>query len=243
MDERIAALRRILDESNYTVALCGSGMMTEGGVTGIKAPERAYEIEKKYGASPEYIFTSAYYNTRPEKFFNFYKEEILKHIPEPAAGSYVMARMGGAGKHQGNINANGYNQAIRGGCEHVINLHGSVFENQCPHCGELYTVDDMLNAKGIPSCRVCNSTIRPKVSLFGEMVDSRIMTRTTEEVEKAEVLLLLGTTLRSDVFSNYFRYFHGKYLVAIHRRPHYSDAKADMVIIDEPGHVLEQLGY
>ena len=84
MDERIAALRRILDESNYTVALCGSGMMTEGGVTGIKAPERAYEIEKKYGASPEYIFTSAYYNTRPEKFFNFYKEEILKHIPEAA---------------------------------------------------------------------------------------------------------------------------------------------------------------
>ena len=45
------------------------------------------------------------------------------------------------------------------------------------------------------------------------------------------------------VFSNYFRYFHGKYLVAIHRTPHYSDAKADMVIIDEPGHVLEQLGY
>ena len=156
MDERIAALRRILDESNYTVALCGSGMMTEGGVTGIKAPERAYEIEKKYGASPEYIFTSAYYNTRPEKFFNFYKEEILKHIPEPTAGSYVMARMEAAGKLQCIITANVYNQAIRGGCEHVINLHGSVFENQCPHCGELYTVDDMLNAKGIPSCRAAD---------------------------------------------------------------------------------------
>ena len=243
MDQRIAALRRILDESNYTVALCGSGMMTEGGVRGIKDPERAYEIEKKYGASPEYIFTSAYYNTRPEKFFHFYKEEILKHIPDPAPGSYAMARMEAAGKLQCVITANVYNQAIRGGCEHVINLHGTVFENQCPHCGEIYTVEDMLNAKGIPSCRVCNTTIRPKVSLFGEMVDSRIMTRTTEEIEKAEVLLLLGTTLRSDVFSNYLRYFHGKYLVAIHRTPHYSDGKADMVIIDEPGHILEQLGY
>ena len=31
MEERIATLRRILDESSYTVALCGSGMMEEGG--------------------------------------------------------------------------------------------------------------------------------------------------------------------------------------------------------------------
>lgn len=76
MDERIAALRRILDESNYTVALCGSGMMTEGGVTGIKAPERAYEIEKKYGASPEYIFTSAYYNTGRKSFSIFIKKRF-----------------------------------------------------------------------------------------------------------------------------------------------------------------------
>ena len=35
---------------------------------------------------------------------------------------------------------------------------------------------------------------------WGEMVDSRIMTRTTEEIEKAEVLLLLGTTMQSEVF-------------------------------------------
>lgn len=243
MDERIAALKRILDQSNYTVALCGSGMMTEGGVVGIKNPDRAYEIEKAYGASPEYIFTSAYYNTRPEKFFHFYKEEILKHIPDPAPGSYAMARMEKAGKLQCIITANVYNQAIRGGCENVINLHGSVFENQCPRCGELYTVEDMIRAKGIPSCRVCNATIRPKVSLFGEMVDSRIMTRTTEEIEKADVVLLLGTTLRSEVFSNYIKYFHGRYLVTIHRTSHYSDDKADLAIIDEPGRVLEQLGY
>ena len=243
MKEKIAVLKRMLDESNYTAALCGAGMLTDGGVRGIKNPDRAYAIERAYGASPEYIFTSAYYNTRPEQFFHFYKEEVLRYIPDPGLGSYAMARMEQAGKLQCVITANVFNQAIRGGCEHVINLHGTVYENQCPRCGELYTVEDILEMKGIPCCRVCNATIRPKVSLFGEMVDSRIMTRTTEEIEKAEVLLLVGTTLRSETFSNYLKYFHGKYLAVLHRTPHYSDEKADLTLIGEPGQILSQLGY
>ena len=53
MKEKIAVLKRMLDESNYTAALCGSGMLTDGGVRGIKNPDRAYAIERAYGASPE----------------------------------------------------------------------------------------------------------------------------------------------------------------------------------------------
>lgn len=46
MDDRIAILRRILDESSYTVALCGSGMMEEGGFVGVKYADKAYDIER-----------------------------------------------------------------------------------------------------------------------------------------------------------------------------------------------------
>jgi len=83
VDDRIAILRRILDESSYTVALCGSGMMEEGGFVGVKYADKAYDIEKKYGHSPEEIFTSAFYHTRPKQFFDFYKEEMIINAPEP----------------------------------------------------------------------------------------------------------------------------------------------------------------
>ena len=43
--------------------------------------------------------------------------------------------------------------------------------------------------------------IRPGTSLYGEMVDSSIMSRTTEEIARADVLLVLGTSLRSEVYS------------------------------------------
>lgn len=243
MEESIRILKKILDKSSYTVAFCGSGMMEESGFIGIKKPERAYAIEQKYGASPEEIFSSAYYNTRVNSFYEFYKNELLAHIPEPGPSSFAMAAMEQAGRLQCIITSNVFEQEQRGGCENVINLHGTVFENHCPHCGELYTVEDLMKAKKTPCCRVCNTVIRPGVSLFGEMVDSRIMTRTTEEIERAEVLLILGSTLKSDVFSHYIRYFGGTSLIIIHKTAHYMDEKADMTILDEPKNVLCKLGY
>lgn len=66
LGDKISQLKEILDQSKYTVALCGSGMMEEGEALAIKKQERAYEIEEKYGYSSEELFTSAFYNTRPE---------------------------------------------------------------------------------------------------------------------------------------------------------------------------------
>ncbi|MCI7812741.1 MAG: Sir2 family NAD-dependent protein deacetylase [Lachnospiraceae bacterium] len=243
MEKKVAMLKRILEESKYTVALWGSGMLEEAGRRSIKHQERAYEIEKKYHDSPEDLFSSVYYSTRPEKFFEFYKNEILGDIPSPTSSGSALAAMEKAGKLQCVITSNIYDQPRRAGCSHVINLRGSVYKNRCTRCEKEYPVEYILDAKGIPFCENCKGAIRPQVSLFGEMVDARLMRDTTLEVERAEVLLVLGATLQSEVFANYIRYFNGKYLVVIHQRPHHSDDTADLVIIDEPKNVLGQLGY
>ena len=242
MNENISLLKNALENSSYTVALCGSEVTEESGFVGIKKPERAYEIERIYGDSPEDIFTSVYYNTRPAKFYQFYEKEILSQIPEPAGSSYALAAMERAGRLQCVITTNIFEQEQRAGCENVIELHGSVFKNRCPRCGEYYAVEDMRRGGAIPQCRVCGAVIRPLVSLYGEMVDSRIMTRTTEEIGKAEVLLLIGTTLQSEVFSNYVRYFGGKTLAVIHRTEHFSDKRTKHVLLADPGQILGQIG-
>ena len=135
MDRKIDMLKRILDESKYTVALCGSGIMEEAGFVGLKNQNRAYEIEKKYNDSPEEIFTSVYYTTRPEKFFEFYKKELLEGLPGPTESGAALAAMEREGKLQYMITANIYEQGQRAGCHNVINLHGSVYKNKCLHCG------------------------------------------------------------------------------------------------------------
>ncbi len=243
MRGKIERLQKILDESRYTVAICGSGMMEEGGFVGVKHPERAYEIEEKYGDSPEEIFSSVYYNTRPEQFFRFYKEEMLKIAPEPTASGEIMAAMERAGRLHCIITANIYDHPRKAGCSNVINLHGTIYDNKCPRCGREYSLDYVMNSRKVPICEKCNVPVRPMVSLFGEMVDARLLARAVDEIEKADTLLLLGTNLDSEVFSSYFRYFEGSSLVVIHQREHYMDSKADLVIIDQPKNVLPQLRF
>ena len=43
----------------------------------IGEPEDAYDIESRYGYSPEELFSAAFYNTRPSQFYEFYKNEVL----------------------------------------------------------------------------------------------------------------------------------------------------------------------
>lgn len=57
-----------------------------------------------------------------------------------------------------------------------------------------------------PRCRNCNNVVRPGVTLYGEQLDSHLTSLAATEVEKAEVLLLLGTKLSSDVYSNYVKF-------------------------------------
>ena len=52
MERKIQLLQRMLDESRYTVVICGSEMTEEGGYYSFKIQSRAYEIEERYGASP-----------------------------------------------------------------------------------------------------------------------------------------------------------------------------------------------
>ena len=117
MEGKISKLREILDESRYTVAICGSGMMEEGGFIGVKNPDKAYDIETKYGYSAEEIFSSAFYNTRPEFFFEFYKKEMLENPPEDTDSGPSLAAMERAGKLQCLITSNIYAKAQRAGCK------------------------------------------------------------------------------------------------------------------------------
>ena len=45
------------------------------------------------GYSADEIFSSAFYNTRPELFFDFYKKEMLLHAPKPTKSGPALAAL------------------------------------------------------------------------------------------------------------------------------------------------------
>ena len=116
MGEKYEYLKKVLDDSHYTVALCGSGILAETGCRTFQNQDYAYEIEQKYGRSPEDIFASAYYMTRPDSFFEFYRAEVLEKDWKPSESCYALKKLEDAGKIQCILSDNIFDLEKRAGC-------------------------------------------------------------------------------------------------------------------------------
>jgi len=237
-----SSLLKMLKESRYTTVLSGYEMLYENGYPSLRDGDEAYEYEQKYGYSPEEMLSSSFYSTRTEKFFEFYREVILNAMDTPPGkGYYGMAKLERRGLFQVIITRRLFGLPERAGCRNVINLHGSIYHNYCPHCGRQYPVEYIKNTKRVPLCESCNTVIRPGITLFGEMVNNQVITRAAEEVKRAEVLLLLGTHVHTSLSKRLINYYEGDKLVVVNPESHFSERYADIVIHQRVDDTLEQI--
>ena len=235
-------LVQILKESKYTTVLSGVGMLQESEYPAIRDGEESYDIESRYGYSIEEMFSSSFYSTRKEQFYEFYRNELLSTLDRPPGKCfYEMAELERRGMFQSIITRRICGLTTRAGCKNVIELHGNVFDNYCPHCGRKYSMEFVRDTGKVPLCEACKTPVRPNVCLFGEMVDNRIMTRAAEEVQRADVLLVLGTNLKSYLCTQLVKYYDGDKLVLVNAVPHFSDRLADISINDRVDNTLEKI--
>lgn len=235
-------LLQILKESTYTTVLSGYAMLEESGYPAIRDGEASYDIEQKYGYSADEMFSSSFYSTRTEQFFHFYRDEILSALDKPPGKCfYEMAELERRGLIHSIITRRVFGLPERAGCKNVVNLHGSVYENYCQRCQRKYPVEYMRNSKRVPLCEHCNTAIRPKVCLFGEMVDNQVITRAAKEVQRADVLLVLGTNLKTNLCSQLVQYYEGNKLILVNASPHYADKYADLLINERVDDTLEKI--
>ena len=241
MEERLILLKKMLLESDYLVILKGIGVSMECGCTSYRRSKHAYEIEEKYGRSPEEIFSAGFYNTRVREFFEFYKNDLISSLGEINDGLKTLKKLEDMGVLKMIITRDIFSLAHRAGCKNVIELHGSVYHNECPHCRRKYPLEYIRDSKGVPRCENCGTTIRPQIVLAGEMVNNALSTKAADEVSKADTLLLLGCDMSSVLAESFLRYFTGKRVILIHNREHYADSKADLVIHGKSMDILAQL--
>ena len=213
----------------------------ECGCTSYRRSKYAYEIEEKYGRSPEEIFSAGFYNTRVREFFEFYKNDLISSLGEINDGLKTLKKLEDMGVLKMIITRDIFSLAHRAGCKNVIELHGSVYHNECPHCRRKYPLEYIRDSKGVPRCENCGTTIRPQIVLAGEMVNNALSTKAADEVSKADTLLLLGCDMSSVLAESFLRYFTGKRVILIHNREHYADSKADLVIHGKSMDILAQL--
>lgn len=234
-------VRKRIEEASNLVCLLGISTSMDCGCLNYRQEDGLYDLEQKYGHAPEEIFSSVFFSTRPQQFFDFYKTEILKRTGMPDDCMKTLARMETDGRLKAIITRELFSLPRRAGCQNVVELHGSIYENHCPRCGKAFDIGYMLETDGVPLCPECKVPIRPGVNLIGDRMSSARITMAAAELAKADTLLILGGHMETPLVSNMLPYFHGNLVILVNESKHLSDRMADFTYYGKPRDILPQL--
>jgi NAD-dependent deacetylase len=135
-------------------------------------------------------------------------------------------------------NIDGLHQAA--GSKKVFELHGSVLRNYCERCGRSYSAEFMLRSSGVPRCS-CGGRIKPDVVLYEEGLDNDVISGAVRAIEKADMLIVGGTSLVVYPAAGLIQYFGGDRLVVINRDVVSTDMPVSLYITDPIGETLAQI--
>ena len=139
MDEKIAELQKMIDQSRRIVFFGGAGVSTESGIPDFRSVDGLYQQKWKY--PPETIISRSFFDANPAEFYRFYREKLIITGVKPNAAHLKLAELEKAGKVSAVVtqNIDGLHQAA--GSKKVYELHGSTLRNFCTKCGKFFDID------------------------------------------------------------------------------------------------------
>ena len=239
VDEKLAKLKKWIDESDNIVFFGGAGVSTDSGLADFRSQKQGlYNQPSGYGVTPEEILTPAYMLSHPAEFFDFYRTKLLNLAAPPNSVHYALAQMESAGLIKCVITQNADNLHQRAGSRKVIDIHGNVYENYCLDCGRRFPPEVVADCPGVPRCDVCGGMIRPGILLFGEIPDMKLTMQAIRELNKCDLLIIGGTSLGVYPAAGLINYYRGRKMVLVNLSETPYDRYADLIIHEKIGQVF-----
>lgn len=230
------SLQEIIDGAKRLVFFGGAGVSTESGIPDFRSVDGLYS--QRYACPPETILSHSFFEVRPAEFFEFYRDRMLFPNAKPNKAHTWLAKFEETGRLTGVVtqNIDGLHQAA--GSRRVFELHGSVHRNYCMDCGKFFPMETILHSTGIPRCE-CGGVIKPDVVLYEEGLDDATVRGALRVISQADVLIVAGTSLTVYPAAGFLDAFSSRHLILINRDPTPADGRAELVIHDKVGEVLD----
>lgn len=227
----INSVRDILAQSNKLVFITGLGSVVECGGRDLWESDIFYSLEKEYGFAPEQLLSAGEYSTRRDKFYAFYRKEVLSYLPKPDDTYELMKKIEEEGRLEAVVSFNIFGLEKLAGIEKVIEIAGNVYDNYCPKCKKKFDVDYVLSSKSTsPACDECKKSLRPNIRLLGETVDNDVYTKASVACTNADTIVVLGADLGSSKIQYITGHYKGSNLIMLASEERFADKYADYVL-------------
>jgi NAD-dependent deacetylase len=241
--EQLQKARNFIEESSNIVAFTGAGASTESNIPDFRSNGGLYNSNgRKYEYPPEYMLSHTFFMEHTDLFYDYYKSNMIYKDAKPNECHLSLAKLEREGKLKAVVtqNIDGLHQAA--GSQTVFELHGSVQRNICMKCKKKFDLDYIIGSdKAVPRCNECGGIIKPDVVLYEEMLDQDVLHNAISAISRADVLLVIGTSLVVYPAAGLIDYYSGKKMILINKTQTPYDGRADIVINQSAGETLKSL--
>ncbi|MDR2629301.1 MAG: NAD-dependent deacetylase [Spirochaetaceae bacterium] len=203
----------LISQARHCVALTGAGVSTLSGIRDFRGKNGLYkEMDAEKIFDIDYFFQdpSFYYKAAGSFIYNIDEKE-------PSVVHTTLGELEKRGLLKAVITQNIDLLHQKGGSRRVIEVHGSPVVHYCLRCSDPGEVEehaagasdsplpgDMMDfdraaaavkAGGLPRCSRCGAVLKPAITFFGENLPYRALKAAEEEARKADLMLVLGTSL------------------------------------------------
>lgn len=211
------------------------------GVTVDPDNEESFAYSKAPDFTLEEIFSLDVFLDYPAAYYTYFRNSHHLGEAQPNIAHKWLADLEVAGKLRAVVtqNIDGLHQAA--GSKRVFELHGNETRFYCPECGHTYTLDQIEGQSSVvPLCQ-CGAVIRPDIVFYGEGLDMDTVYGALNAISQAEVLVVAGSSLVVQPAAGLLDYYEGNKMAIINDQPTPYDNRANLVIRDRIGAVIEQL--
>jgi NAD-dependent deacetylase len=189
----IARLTELIERRRPCVALTGAGISTESGIPDFRS---AGGIWAQY--DPLEVANIEAFRRDPARVWEFYALRLdALGEADPNDGHRALAELEERGWIRAVITQNVDGLHQRAGSRDVVEVHGSLREAECVHCGARVPMEDAVASLPLPlpPCPEWGEVLKPGVVMFGELLPAAAIRRAQELAAGAELLLVVGSSL------------------------------------------------
>lgn len=240
MGNEVQQLKHIIDDSSKIVFFTGAGVSVASGIPDFRSMGGLFDEISKQGQSPEYLLSIDHLHDDKESFIDFYHKRLLIADKKPNVVHQWITQLEQHHKSLGVITQNIDGLHEDAGSHYIDELHGTLNRFYCINCYSEYSKSYVMNYH-LKYCEECGSVIRPDIVLYGEMLNQKTVFKALEKIQKADTLIVLGSSLIVQPAAGFVSEFKGDNLVIINRDPTPYDYAAKLVIHDDMTKIIKEV--
>ncbi|MEI7901674.1 MAG: Sir2 family NAD-dependent protein deacetylase [bacterium] len=188
------ALIEELKRARHVAVFTGAGVSTLCGIPDFRGSQGLYKQP-----DAERIFDIEWFRRDPSVYYKGCRELVygLRDF-KPGPVHQAVVRLEQSGIVKGVITQNIDMLHQKAGSRVIHEVHGSPILHHCFGCGREKTFDEicaLLDTASVPRCEHCGEAYKPDITFFGEMLPERAFSRSVELAQKADLMLVLGSSL------------------------------------------------